>query len=231
MEMSSHCKDEQNVQVIVQDLEDPVMAPTLTAIEKEVYFCTQYTFDIADYAQTILDATTDNCAATTDLQVTTSPSMQSIVLSVYNDDNSIKTTDVTFTVTDLCGNDSERKITITPKPWPGFVINGVADTNCYCHGDNITLTAVLGFDDDNDAIEIGNDTYPGATYQWYKGTEAITDDVNGKYSGATTKELKISSAISTDAGVYKLVITDPEECTKEATITICVHQAIEFNLE
>ncbi|MBR5832447.1 MAG: IgGFc-binding protein [Bacteroidales bacterium] len=239
MEMSSHCKDEQNVQVIVQDLEDPVMAPTLTAIEKEVYFCTQYTFDIADYAKTILDATNDNCAAKADLQVTTSPSMQSIVLSVYNDDNSIKTTDVTFTVTDLCGNDSERKITITPKPWPNFKINGTAtdgtDNNCYCHGDNIVLTAVVDNGTTN-GVAIDETTYPGATYQWYKGTEAITD--GDKYSGATTKELKISSAISTDDdptngddGVYKLVITDPKGCKKEATITICVHPNIKFNLE
>ena len=225
MEMSSHCKDEQNVQVIVQDLEDPVMAPTLTAIEKEVYFCTQYTFDIADYAQTILDSTTDNCAATTDLQVTTSPSMQSIVLSVYNDDNSIKTTDVTFTVTDLCGNDSERKITITPKPWPNFKINGT-DANCYCHGDNIVLTAVL-----ENGTAIG-DTYDGAkSYRWYKdgSSEPITD--GGRYSGAVTNELKISSAVDGDAGEYTLVIIDKNDCPKEATITICVHPDIKFNLE
>ena len=230
MEMSSHCKDEQNVQVIVQDLEDPKMAPTLTAIEKEVYFCTQYTFDIADYAQTILNATTDNCAANADLQVTTSPSMQSIVLSVYNDDNSIKTTDVTFTVTDLCGNDSERKITITPKPWPNFKINGTAtdgtDNNCYCHGDNIVLEAVL-----EDGTAIGG-TYDGAkSYRWYKdgSSEPIAD--GGRYSGATTNELKISSAVDGDAGEYTLVIIDKNDCPKEATITICVHQAIEFNLE
>lgn len=230
MEMSSHCKDEQNVQVIVQDLEDPEMAPTLTAIEKEVYFCTQYTFDIADYAQTILNATNDKCAANADLQVTTSPSMQWITLSVYNDDNSIKTTDVTFTVTDLCGNDSERKITITPKPWPNFKINGTAtdgtDNNCYCHGDNIVLTAVL---EDGTDIE---DTYDGAkSYRWYKdgSSEPITD--GGRYSGATTNELKISSAVDGDAGEYTLVIIDKNDCPKEATITICVHQAIEFNLE
>ena len=225
MEMSSHCKDEQNVQVIVQDLEDPEMAPTLTAIEKEVYFCTQYTFDIADYAQTILNATTDNCAAKADLQVTTSPSMQSIVLSVYNDDNSIKTTDVTFTVTDLCGNDSERKITITPKPWPNFKIDGT-DNNCYCHGDNIELEAVL----ENDT-PIGN-TYDGAkSYRWYKdgSSEPIRD--NDRYSGAETNKLKISSAVDGDAGEYTLVIIDKNDCPKEATITICVHQAIEFNLE
>lgn len=230
MEMSSHCKDEQNVQVIVQDLEDPEMLPTLTAIEKEVYFCTQYTFDIADYAQTILNATTDNCAAKADLQVTTSPSMQSIVLSVYNDDNSIKTTDVTFTVTDLCGNDSERKITITSKPWPNFKINGTAtdgtDNNCYCHGDNIVLEAVL-----ENGTDIG-DTYDGAkSYRWYKdgSSEPIAD--GGRYSGATTNELKISSAVDGDAGEYTLVIIDKNDCPKEATITICVHQAIEFNLE
>lgn len=230
MEMSSHCKDEQNVQVIVQDLEDPEMAPTLTAIEKEVYFCTQYTFDIADYAQTILNATTDNCAANADLQVTTSPSMQSIVLSVYNDDDSIKTTDVTFTVTDLCGNDSERKITITPKPWPNFKINGTAtngtDNNCYCHGDNIVLTAVL-----EDGTDIG-DTYDDAkSYRWYKDGSSEPIAEGGRYSGATTNELKISSAVDGDAGEYTLVIIDKNDCPKEATIRICVHQAIEFNLE
>lgn len=241
MEMSSHCKDEQNVQVIVQDLEDPVMAPTLTAIEKEVYFCTQYTFDIADYAQTILDATTDNCADKADLQVTVGQGLQSTTMEAYDADGNIKNTDVTFTVTDLCGNDSVRKITIIPKPWPAFKINGTGtDNNCYCHGDNITLTAVL-----EDGTDI---SYEGASYQWYKvttdgnGAEVATpitdDDHDGRYSGATTKELKISSAISTDDdstngddGVYKLVITDPKGCTKEATITICVHPNIKFNLE
>ena len=140
---------------------------------------------------------------------------------------------VTITVEDLCGNTATKSITITPKPWPAFKIIGTkSDNNCYCHGDNIVLTAVL-----DNGSDIG-DSYPEATYQWYKGTQPITNDVNGKYSGATTKELKISSAISTDDdatngddGVYKLVITYPEGCTKEATITICVHPNIKFNLE
>ena len=88
------------------------------------------------------------------------------------------------------------------------------------------LTAVL-----EDGTAIGG-TYDGAkSYRWYKdgSSEPIAD--GGRYSGATTNELKISSAVDGDAGEYTLVIIDKNDCPKEATITICVHQAIEFNLE
>ena len=243
-ELSSHCTDEQRIQIIVEDVEDPNVNDVPTSIEKDIYFCPSYTFDIEDYKQKILETATDNCADdAADLQVTVGQGLQSTTMEAYDADGNIKNTDVTFTVTDLCGNYSERKITITPKPWPGFKINGIetngSDNDCYyyCHGDNIELTAVVDNGTPN-GVDINETTYPGATYQWYKGTEAITDDVNGKYSGATTKVLKISSAISTedaptngDDGVYKLVITDPKGCTKEATIKICVHPNIKFNLE
>lgn len=241
MEMSSQCKDEQRVQIIVEDTKAPNVNGVPASIEKDIYFCTQYTFNIDDYKQTILDATTDNCVAKADLQLTVEQGLQSTNIDAYNNDGTIKTTNVTFTVTDLCGNSATKDITITPNPWPNFEINGTVDNddnNCYCHGDNITLTAVLGFGDNNNPIPIGNDTYTGATYQWYKvttdnnGDEVATSITNvDRYSGATTKELKINSAEVADGGTYRLTITDPNRCTSSADITICVHDAIKFHLE
>ena len=235
MEVGSGCKDETNVQVIVQDVDAPVIAETFTTIDVSTYFCDKYTVPEVDYIkENIKNYISDNCASADDLTVSVTPNT-----GTFNVADGAQT--VTITVKDLCGKTASKQITITPKPWPDFEINGTVtvdgENNCYCHGDNITLTAVLGFDDNNNAIQIG-DSYPGATYQWYKVTNngeevatPITDDDDVRYSGAITKELKISSAISTDAGVYKLVITDPKECTKEATITICVHPDIKFNLE
>lgn len=227
MEVGSGCKDETNVQVIVQDVDAPVIAETFTTIDVSTYFCDTYTVPEVDYIEeNIKDYISDNCVSDDDLTVSVTPNT-----GTFNVADGAQT--VTITVEDLCGNTATKSITITPKPWPAFKINGTkSDNNCYCHGDNIVLTAVL-----DNGSDIG-DSYPEATYQWYKGTQPITNDVNGKYSGATTKELKISSAISTDDdatngddGVYKLVITYPEGCTKEATITICVHPNIKFNLE
>ncbi len=242
-ELSSQCTDEQRIQIIVEDTEAPNVNNVPASIEKDIYFCTQYTFNIDDYKQTILDATTDNCVAKADLQLTVGQGLQSTNIDAYNNDGTIKTTNVTFTVTDLCGNSTPKVVTITPNPWPGFQINGTAtadgENNCYCHGDNITLTAVL---DDNDGTAIGH-SYPEASYQWHKvttdpetGTETETEintdnDDNGRYSGYDTKELKINSAVDGDAGTYRLTITDPNDCTSSADITICVHRAIEFHLE
>lgn len=242
-ELSSQCTDEQRVQIIVEDTEAPNVKNVPASIEKDIYFCPSYTFDIEDYKQKVLETATDNCADNADLQLTVGQGLQSTNIDAYNNDGTIKTTNVTFTVTDLCGNSTSKVVTITPNPWPGFQINGTAtadgDNNCYCHGDNITLTAVLA---DYDGTAIGN-SYPEASYQWHKvttdpetGTETETEintdnDDNGRYSGYDTKELKINSAVDGDAGTYRLTITDPNGCTSSADITICVHPAIEFHLE
>lgn len=230
MEVESGCKDDTNVHVIVQDVDAPVIAETFTTIDVSTYFCPTYTIpEVDSIKNNIKNYISDNCASDDDLTVSVTPNT-----GTFNVADGAQT--VTITIEDLCGKTATKSITITPKPWPAFEINGIetngSDNDCYyyCHGDNIVLTAVL-----DNGSDIG-DSYPGATYQWYKGTTAIADD--DRYRGATTKELKISSAISTDDdatngddGVYKLVITDPKGCKKEATITICVHPNIKFNLE
>lgn len=232
-EVSTGCVFKQDLSIIIEDGIDPTIDTSLTNMYVTTYFCPTYTVPEAeDIKNNIKDYIGDNCASDDDLSVSVTPNT-----GEFNVTDGAQT--VTITVEDLCGNTASKQITITPKPWPNFKINGTAtngtDNNCYCHGDNIVLTAVVDNGTPN-GVDIDETTYPDATYQWYKGTEAITDSV--KYSGAETNELKISSAISTeddatngDDGVYKLVITDPKRCTKEATITICVHQAIEFNLE
>lgn len=227
----SQCIEEIIVTIEVRDNNVPVVTGSQT-IEIPTYFCE--TFEMPNLAD-LIAVTGESCGIKkVDVTQTSSPAVDGKYNVAANQTNGIT---VTVKATNLCGKESTpAQIVVKPIPWPAFKINGIGtvdgDNNCYCHGDNIVLTAVL-----DNGSDIG-DSYPEATYQWYKGTQPITNDVNGKYSGATTKELKISSAISTDDdatngddGVYKLVITDPKGCTKEATITICVHPNIKFNLE
>ena len=245
-EESSGCEFVQEVKIVVEDNENPTIATTLTNVDVITYFCDKYTVPGVDYIKNnIKNYISDNCASADDLTVSVTPTPNSETYNVADGQRN-----VTITVKDLCGKTATKSITITPKPWPAFEISGTetvdGDNNCYCHGDNIVLTAILGYNDDGSVIPIVDRTYPGATYyHWYKvttdpetGTETETEintdnDDDGRYSGYDTKELKISSAVDGDAGVYKLVITDPtkEKCTKEATITICVHPNIKFNLE
>ncbi len=237
-EVSTGCIFKQDLSIIIEDGIIPTIDASLTNMDVTTYFCPTYTVpEVEDIKNNIKAYISDNCASDDDLSVSVTPNT-----GTFNVADGAQT--VTITVKDLCGNTATKQITITPKPWPNFKINGIAtngtDNDCYCHGDNITLTAVL-----EDGTDI---SYEGASYQWYKvttdnnGDEVSTSITNdGRYSGADTKELKISSAISTDDdptngddGVYKLVITDitdPKGCTKEATITICVHPDIKFNLE
>lgn len=234
-EVSSGCVFKQDLSIIIEDGIDPTIDASLTNMDVTTYFCPTYTVPEAeDIKNNIKDDISDKCASDDDLSVSVTPNT-----GTFNVTDGAR--NVTITVTDLCGNSATKYITITPNPWPNFEINGTVDNddnNCYCHGDNITLTAVLGFGDNNNPIPIGNDTYTGATYQWYKVTTDNNDDevatsiTNvGRYSGATTKELKINSAVDGDAGTYRLTITDPNRCTSSADITICVHNAIEFHLE
>ncbi len=231
-EVSTGCVFKQDLSIIIEDGIDPTIDASLKNIDVNTYFCDKYTVPEADAIKNNIKAYIhDNCVSDDDLS--------DLSVSVTPNTGTFNVADgarnVTITVKDLCGNTASKPITITPKPWPNFKINGTVD-NCYCHGDNIELTAVVDNGTPN-GVAIDETTYPGATYQWYKvtgnnGAEVATLITNvDRYSGADTKKLKISSAVDGDAGVYKLVITDPEECTKEATITICVHPAIKFNLE
>ena len=224
---NSSCIEERTITIEVRDDNVPIVTGGQT-IEIPTYFCE--TFEMPNLADSIA-VTGGSCGIKkVDVTQTSSPAVDGKYNVATNQTNGIT---VTVKATNLCGKESTpAQIVVKPIPWPNFKINGT-DTNCYCHGDNIVLTAVL----ENDSV-IG-DSYPEAKYQWYKVTTnngeevatPITDDYDVRYSGYDTKELKISSAVDGDAGVYKLVITDPEECTKEATITICVHPDIKFNLE
>lgn len=218
-EVSTGCVFKQDLSIIIEDGIDPTIDASLTNIDVTTYFCPTYTVPKADSIKNNIKADIhDNCASDDDLSVSVTPNT-----GTFNVTDGAQP--VTITVEDLCGNTATKSITITPKPWPNFKIDGT-DNNCYCHGDNIELEAVL----ENDT-PIGN-TYDGAkSYRWYKdgSSEPIRD--NDRYSGAETNKLKISSAVDGDAGEYTLVIIDKNDCPKEATITICVHPAIEFNLE
>lgn len=222
------CVETRSILIQVSDDNVPVVTGGQT-INIPTYFCE--TFEMPNLADLIY-VTGGSCGIKkVDVTQTSSPAVDGKYNVEANKTNGIT---VTVKATNLCGKESTPdQIVVKPIPWPAFKINGTGtvdgDNNCYCHGDNIVLTAVL-----TNGSEIGS-SYPEATYQWYKGTTPITD--GGRYSGATTKELKISSAISTeddatngDDGEYKLVIT-AKGCTKEATITICVHPNIKFNLE
>lgn len=223
------CVETRSILIQVSDDNVPDVTGSQT-IDIPTYFCEM--FEMPNLAD-LISVTGGSCGIKkVDVTQTSSPAVDGKYNVEANKTNGIT---VTVKATNLCGKESTpAQIVVKPIPWPAFKINGTAtdgsNNNCYCHGDNIVLEAVL-----TNGSEIGS-SYPDATYQWYKGTTPITD--GGRYSGATTKELKISSAISTDDdatngddGVYKLVITDPEECTKEATIRICVHPNIKFNLE
>lgn len=226
----SQCIEEIIVTIEVRDNNVPVVTGSQT-IEIPTYFCE--TFEMPNLAD-LISVTGGSCGIKkVDVTQTSSPAVDGEYNVAANQTDGIT---VTVKATNLCGKESTpAQIVVKPIPWPAFKINGTGtDNNCYCHGDNIVLTAVVDNGTQN-GVAIDETTYPEATYQWYKGTTPITD--GGRYSGATTKELKISSAISTedatngDDGEYRLVITDPEECTKEATIRICVHPNIKFNLE
>lgn len=85
------------------------------------------------------------------------------------------------------------------------VPTAAADNASICVGGNVTLTA--------------SGATAGATYQWYKGTDAIL--------GATNATYTISTAVVDDAGVYHVVAT--KDCERESnTVTISVLTAPVF---
>ena len=230
------CIEEKIFLISVGENKTPVVTGGKT-INILTYFCE--TFTMPDLADDITITGVSCGIKKVEVTETSSPAVD----GKYSVADNLDGITVTVKAFNICGDkeSTPAQIVVKPIPWPNFKINGIAtngtDNDCYCHGDNITLTAVL-----EDGTDI---SYEGASYQWYKvttdnnGDEVATSITNGgRYSGADTKELKISSAISTDDdptngddGVYKLVITDPKGCTKEATIMICVHPNIKFNLE
>lgn len=215
--------DDLKVTIITQDNTNPVISGDFGNVDVTTYFCT--TFQVPDLTAQVRNATTDNCTDKADLNVT-----QTIASGDYPVSSGEKT--ITVKVTDLCGNYASREITVTPVPWDNFEITADKYPNCYCHGDNITLsTRLFEVADADDNAKI--------TYEWYKVTnpgasETLSDPLDkntAKYSGGDKHELIINSATEADGGTYRVVISDPNGCTRSADVEICVHQAIEFHLE
>ena len=224
-QISSGCVDDDlKVTIITQDNTKPEISGDFNNVDVNTYFCT--TFQVPDLTEQIRNATTDNCVADkADFEVT-----QTIASGDYPVSSGEKT--ITVKVTDLCGNYASREITVTPVPWDNFEITADKYPNCYCHGDNITLsTRLFEVADADDNAKI--------TYEWYKVTnpgasETLSDPLDkntAKYSGGDKHELIINSATEADGGTYRVVISDPNGCTRSADVEICVHQAIEFHLE
>ncbi len=61
---------------------------------------------------------------------------------------------------------------------------------------------------------------PPVTYQWYKGSTALSD--TGDYVGSSSTTLTISPAALTDAGSYKLVFSNPGGSVTSAVATVTV---------
>ncbi len=61
---------------------------------------------------------------------------------------------------------------------------------------------------------------PPVTYQWYKGTNALTD--GAEFSGSSTTTLTINPAATNDAGSYKVVVSNPggSFTSQVATVTV-----------
>lgn len=224
-QISSGCVDDDlKVTIITQDNTKPEISGDFNKVDVNTYFCT--TFQVPDLTAQVRNATTDNCVVDkADFEVT-----QTIASGDYPVSSGAKT--ITVTVTDLCGKSASREITVTPVPWDNFEITADKSPNCYCHGDNITLSTRL--------FEVADaDDNANITYEWYKVTnpgasETLSDPLDkntAKYSGGGKHELIINSATEADGGTYRVVISDPNGCTSSADITICVHPAIEFHLE
>jgi hypothetical protein len=65
---------------------------------------------------------------------------------------------------------------------------------------------------------------PGFAYQWYQGTNKLTD-VPGNISGSTTSNLTISSTVTNDAGNYSVVVTNSFGSTTSQVAVVTVSLA------
>ena len=237
------CIEEKEILISVSDNKVPVVEGGQT-IEIPTYFCE--TFAIPELKD-LITVTGVGCGVSkVEVAQTGSPANADGEYSV--EENLPDGITITVKAFNICGDKESAPATVVvkPIPWPAFMIDGTETTygenNCYCHGDNIVLTAILGYNGDGSVIPIVDNTYPDATYQWYKvttdnnGIETETEiaednDDNGRYSGYATKELKINSAVAADGDTYRLKITYPNNCTQYADIMICVHEPITFHLE
>lgn len=224
---NTQCTQTRTIVINVNDTEVPTITGDNINISIPTYFCKAYQLSMTnDILPKIKNNISDNCTAPNDMVITSTPT----------EINTAVSSRITITVTDLCDNSATKYITITPNPWPNFKINGTeednGDNNCYCHGDNITLTATAVLED---GTEISYE-YKDASYQWYKLTPNDADpnaEENWNLIGGATEYsyTVTTSADGSHAGTYRLEITDPKGCKGYAYITICVHPAIEFHLE
>lgn len=229
-EVSTGCVFKQDLSIIIEDGIDPTIDASLTNIDVTTYFCSTYTVPEADSIKNnIKNYIHDNCVSDDDLS--------DLSVSVTPNTGEFNVADgarnVTITVKDLCGNTASKQITITPKPWPNFYIQGDADgeNNCYCDGSTIELVAKKM----NGETQTNNDFIynSGESYKWeYKnGEDDEYVDVTDLRWTVNKHTLTITSADKTvDEGWYRLTITK-NGCSRSAEIKICVHPAIEFNLE
>ena len=220
--------------------QDDGTAPEIEAIPEikvESYFCNE--FKIPDITSIVKHYTSDDCGVD-DITFTQSPEADNEYPVETYLTNGIS---ITVRSTNLCNRTTTASIVVKPEPWPNFYIQGDADgeNNCYCDGSTIELVAKKM----NGETQTNNDFIynSGESYKWeYKNggddeyvdvTDLIGSDHND-YNGRWTVNkhtLTITSADKTvDEGWYRLTITK-NGCSRSAEIKICVHPAIEFNLE
>ena len=232
------CIEEKIFLISVADNNVPVVTGG-QPINIPTYFCE--TFEMPNLAD-LIDVTGESCGIKkVDVTQTSSPAVDGKYNVEANKTNGIT---VTVKATNLCGKESTpAQIVVKPEPWPNFYIQGDADgeNNCYCDGSTIELVAKKM----NGETQTNNDFIynSGESYKWeYKngGDDEYVDvtdligpdhnDYNGRWT-VNKHTLTITSADKTvDEGWYRLTITK-NGCSRSAEIKICVHPAIEFNLE
>ncbi len=85
-------------------------------------------------------------------------------------------------------------------------------------GEPQSVTTFVGLTTSLTATQGGGS--PPITNQWYKGTTALTD--GNEYSGTSTSTLTISPAALSDAGSYKLVVSNPAGSVTSSVATVTV---------
>lgn len=231
------CTAKIDIRITTQDDGTAPEIEEIPEIKVESYFCNE--FKIPDITSIVKHYTFDDCGVD-DITFTQSPEADNEYPVETYLTNGIS---ITVRSTNLCNRTTTASIVVKPEPWPNFYIQGDADgeNNCYCDGSTIELVAKKM----NGETQTNNDFIynSGESYKWeYKNggddeyvdvTDLIGSDHND-YNGRWTVNkhtLTITSADKTvDEGWYRLTITK-NGCSRSAEIKICVHPAIEFNLE
>ena len=231
------CTAKIDIRITTQDDGTAPEIEEIPEIKVESYFCNE--FKIPDITSIVKHYTSDDCGVD-DITFTQSPEADNEYPVETYLTNGIS---ITVRSTNLCNRTTTASIVVKPEPWPNFYIQGDADgeNNCYCDGSTIELVAKKM----NGETQTNNDFIynSGESYKWeYKNggddeyvdvTDLIDSDHND-YNGRWTVNkhtLTITSADKTvDEGWYRLTITK-NGCSRSAEIKICVHPAIEFNLE